>query len=151
MNRLFIKVIEGVITDHPLMEENLLQAYELEELTPEWLEENDLVEFFNKNYAFDHMLEGRDGYKFCDDDTGTVENNYITVPMTQEQKLDAWCRSPAKFFLNETDWTQMADSPLTDEKKAEFAAYRQELRELPQTYADITNPDDIVRPVMPTI
>ena len=34
-------------------------------------------------------------------------------------------------LLTGCDWTQLADSPLTDEKKAEWATYRQELRDYP--------------------
>jgi hypothetical protein len=34
-------------------------------------------------------------------------------------------------FLRECDWTQFADSPLTAEQKAEWATYRQALRDLP--------------------
>ena len=33
--------------------------------------------------------------------------------------------------LTDTDWTQMADSPLTSDKKTEWAAYRTSLRDLP--------------------
>ena len=33
--------------------------------------------------------------------------------------------------LTETDWTQMADSPLSSEKKTEWASYRTSLRDLP--------------------
>ena len=32
-----------------------------------------------------------------------------------------------------SDWTQMADSPLSNSKKAERATYRQALRDLPNT------------------
>ena len=32
-----------------------------------------------------------------------------------------------------SDWTQMADSPLSNSKKAEWATYRQALRDLPNT------------------
>jgi hypothetical protein len=31
------------------------------------------------------------------------------------------------------DWTQASDSPLSDEKKAEWATYRQQLRDLPSS------------------
>lgn len=48
--------------------------------------------------------------------------------------------------IGETDYTQMPDSPLSGEKKAEFAAYRQALRDLPQS---TDNPDEIVWPVKP--
>lgn len=33
--------------------------------------------------------------------------------------------------LKRCDWTQAVDSPLSDEKKAEWATYRQQLRDLP--------------------
>ena len=35
--------------------------------------------------------------------------------------------------LKKCDWTQAVDSPLSDEKKAEWATYRQKLRDLPST------------------
>ena len=35
--------------------------------------------------------------------------------------------------LKRCDWTQATDSPLSDEKKAEWATYRQQLRDLPST------------------
>ena len=48
--------------------------------------------------------------------------------------------------LKETDWTQMADAPLSVEKQAEFAAYRKALRDLPQS---TDNQDEIVWPDKP--
>ncbi|MBM5036718.1 phage tail assembly chaperone [Vibrio parahaemolyticus] len=51
-------------------------------------------------------------------------------------------------LMAQTDWTQMPDAPLSDSKKAEFATYRQALRDIPQTYS---NPDDVVWPEKPTI
>ena len=57
-------------------------------------------------------------------------------------------RESRALFLRETDWTQMLDAPLTPEKKTEFTAYRQALRDIPQTY---DNPDDIVWPTKPTL
>lgn len=42
-------------------------------------------------------------------------------------------------LLASSDWTQSPDSPLTDAKKAEWATYRQQLRDLPST-ADPSNP-----------
>jgi len=37
-------------------------------------------------------------------------------------------------LLIESDWTQMSDSPLSDSKKAEWATYRQALRDFPSTW-----------------
>jgi hypothetical protein len=57
-------------------------------------------------------------------------------------------RSKRDVLITETDWTQMPDAPLDDAKKAEFTAYRQALRDIPQTYSD---PDAVVWPEKPTV
>ena len=51
--------------------------------------------------------------------------------------------------LKQSDWTQFADSPLSDTKKAEWATYRQALRDLPQQYPDAITNDDIIWPTKP--
>lgn len=51
-------------------------------------------------------------------------------------------------LISETDWTQASDAPLTAEKKSEFTAYRQALRDIPQIYSD---PDAVVWPEKPTV
>jgi hypothetical protein len=51
--------------------------------------------------------------------------------------------------LKQSDWTQLPDSPLSDSKKAEWSAYRQALRDIPQTYSDATSLDDIIWPTRP--
>lgn len=68
----------------------------------------------------------------------------------EEWKVEAWSRvrNHRDILVKETDFTQVSDSPLAQEKKAEFTAYRQALRDLPQTY---DNPDDIVWPTKPTL
>ena len=48
--------------------------------------------------------------------------------------------------LEISDWTQAADSPLSDEKKAEWAAYRQTLRDLPANYSRVS---EVVWPTPP--
>ena len=59
------------------------------------------------------------------------ENAYYT------NEMRAWRDD----LLAESDWTQMPDSPLTDSKKAEWATYRQQLRDFPATWtpADTAN------------
>ena len=51
-------------------------------------------------------------------------------------------------LLTESDWTQVNDSPLTTEKKAEWAVYRQALRDLPENNAGV-EPLEWVIPVRP--
>ncbi|TOP74089.1 tail fiber assembly protein [Vibrio parahaemolyticus] len=67
-----------------------------------------------------------------------------------EWKAESWVRvrNHRDILMKETDWTQTADVPLSVEKKAEFATYRQVLRDIPQQ--DI-EPDNIVWPEKPTI
>ena len=47
------------------------------------------------------------------------------------------------------DWTQLPDSPLTDEVKLEWQQYRQELRDLQFVSNDISNVDDVSWPTPP--
>ncbi|HGZ7337189.1 tail fiber assembly protein [Vibrio parahaemolyticus] len=51
-------------------------------------------------------------------------------------------------LLFQCDWTQMPDAQLDEAKKIEFLTYRQDLRDIPQTYS---NPGDVVWPIKPTI
>lgn len=60
--------------------------------------------------------------------------------------------------LRDSDWTQFNDSPLTDTKKAEWATYRQQLRDFMNTlrgHSDYvsdtaTNPMDVTVSGWPT-
>ena len=42
-------------------------------------------------------------------------------------------------LLKDSDWTVFIDSPLSDEKKAEWATYRQTLRDLPENCTPTLN------------
>lgn len=57
-------------------------------------------------------------------------------------------RSTRQKLISETDWTQITDAPLSIEKKSEFSAYRQALRDIPQNY---THPDDVIWPEKPSL
>lgn len=65
---------------------------------------------------------------------------------------DFWPRVRRKrnLLLTESDWTQVADSPLTNSKKAEWATYRQTLRDLPSTQSSVTDIDNITWPTEPS-
>lgn len=45
--------------------------------------------------------------------------------------LTSKIRRQRNALLSSSDWTQISDSPLTEEKKNEWKAYRQALRDLP--------------------
>jgi hypothetical protein len=64
-------------------------------------------------------------YKFVDGSPVTISEN----------SLD-YIRAQRTYLLSECDWTQVADSPLTNAKKTEWATYRQALRDLPASTDD---------------
>lgn len=53
-----------------------------------------------------------------------------TVTNKDTSKIAANVRSQRNQALSSSDWTQVADSPLTDAQKAEWATYRQQLRDI---------------------
>lgn len=54
-------------------------------------------------------------------------------------------RIQRNFLLQQSDYTQLPDFP--EAKKAEWATYRQALRDIPQTYA---TPEEVIWPTKPT-
>lgn len=57
-------------------------------------------------------------------------------------------RATRNDLLLDTDWTQLADAPLSAEAVAAYAAYRQALRDLPATFAGLDNIEDVLWPVV---
>jgi len=49
-----------------------------------------------------------------------------------------------------TDWTQLSDSPLSDSKKAEWAAYRTALRDIPSDNSGVTHLSGVIWPDKPS-
>lgn len=54
-----------------------------------------------------------------------------------------------KFLLDESDWTQVPDAPISEEEKDLWKIYRQKLRDIPQQQSGI--PADVIRfPITPS-
>ena len=68
--------------------------------------------------------------KVVDGELVSKEPEQILDPM-REIRLDR------NTLLAKSDWTQMPDSPLTQEQKQAWADYRQALRDLPQSNLDL--------------
>lgn len=68
-----------------------------------------------------------------------------------QQNISVWdsARNIRNSMLAECDWTQLSDAPLTDAKKIQWQDYRQALRDLPSTQADVSSIDEIVFPNAP--
>lgn len=56
-------------------------------------------------------------------------------------------RAERNELLVNSDWTQNADAPLSDEDRSRWAVYRQSLRDVPQSS---DSPDDVVWPAKPS-
>ena len=65
------------------------------------------------------------------------------------EKFISYVRSERDNKLWLSDWTQVLDSPLSDTDKAEWATYRQALRDVPENYSSATSIDDVVWPTKP--
>ena len=102
-------------------------------------------------FSYDDVL-ARTGLK---DTVGFTEAGYIEIlpevevsTPTQEQ-MQMGIRAMRNMLLQQSDWTQVADAPINSATKALWAAYRQQLRDLPATYADVESFDDVVLPTAP--
>lgn len=92
-------------------------------------------------------LEVPEGLSWSDVKGVQAEDGSVTLeadPLKVQAKLDAaWTqlRAERNRRLAATDWTQLADAHLSQEKKDAWAAYRQELRDLPDETQDPTAPE----------
>lgn len=71
------------------------------------IEENEVVEYQTKRTKTQQELENE------------VEGQWLRI------------RRKRNKYLTETDWTQVPDSPLTNQKQTEWQVYRQSLRDIP--------------------
>jgi hypothetical protein len=77
----------------------------------------------------------------------TVSWEKTTIP---ELELMAKVRLERNNGLELSDWTQLPDSPLTEEKREEWAEFRQKLRDLPESIpSDATEYANFIWPQRP--
>lgn len=57
-------------------------------------------------------------------DPETIPNEWLIERMKDQRNV----------LLKQSDWTQVVDSALSDNKKAEWATYRQQLRDFPASW-----------------
>lgn len=81
-----------------------------------------------------------------DDTLKAFTQRYRVVPWPAERieqdraRRLAELRADRDRRLRESDWTQLADAPLTAREKAEATTYRQQLRAYPETITDVMKP-----------
>lgn len=142
---LYIKIENGQPISHPVLDSNLKELFGVTELNDKLLLDNNYVKFEHR--SLDSVSRSTNEYELCDD--GIVRNKTVKLELTQDEKIETFIRRPRDAMLAWSDWTQGNDSPLSAEKKAEWAAVRQTLRDMPTTYANIQSNDEIVWPEQP--
>ena len=100
-------------------------------------------EFVIEGIADDYLHAVSDG-KIVNAPEADAPNTDDLIHQTQKES-----RANRNVRLQKSDWTQFPDSPLTIAKKAEWATYRQALRDVPSNNANVTSLDDIIWPTKP--
>lgn len=85
---------------------------------------------------------------------GTTETRNATPEEVAQREADILAMSTDFSFvlaqrntlLASSDWTQLPDSPLSAEEKSAWATYRQQLRDMPESFTTV---DEVVWPVAP--
>ena len=156
---LLVKITDGVADQAPIKLENFLLMYPSTSF-PGYLDASiteplgwgiySYAQIPDCNPATEKHVEGlpaRNDEEGVWYQTWTVESlsaeEKAVVEENQRQSLIAH----RNWKLQISDWTQIPDSPLSAEKKAEWAVYRQALRDLPQSEGfDIWHPIWLVEP-----
>jgi hypothetical protein len=90
----------------------------------------------------DSIIEGiyrQDAYKIVDGNAQAYTPNFLNR-----------LRKKRDYLLQQSDWTQGNDSPLSTSKKTEWATYRQALRDLPANNSSAASFHDVTFPTEPT-
>lgn len=64
-------------------------------------------------------------------------DNFINLSEVRQQR---------NILLSQTDWTQIPDSPLSEQEKERYKNYRQALRDLLNKYDTINNIEEVIFP-----
>jgi hypothetical protein len=134
---------------YPILTANLQQVLEVSCIDQEILDKFGYVKFEQTAIPTGnvHVEDTHDYYLDAD---GIARNRLSVREFTQDELIEVHIRNRRSFLLVKSDWTQSADAPLTAEKKAEWAEYRQKLRDLPSEFPDVKTDADVEWPVEPT-
>lgn len=110
------------------------------------LSDKQLNKILTENTHIDYINVYTTAVKNIAVDVVTKKLKKVTPP---PQNIAGMIRQQRIGLLASTDWTQMPDSPLSEAKRAEWAAYRQALRDLPDTGSNVNSIDDVVWPAPP--
>jgi hypothetical protein len=145
----YIKIdADGKPVNHPMRGDNLKDILEVSYIDEDTLKKHGYAKFEFTPMPANGVSNPLPEY-YVDVD-GIVRNKINFREFTQDELIDKFIRARRSYFLAHSDWTQAVDSPLSAEKKAEWAAYRQALRDLPSIYPDVQQESDVEWPVPPS-
>ena len=86
-------------------------------------------------------------------DDGTFTQQWQENTITTLEKRARFMEYKRTNLLFECDWTQLPDSPLSDSDKADWATYRQAVRDISTTinWDTITSSEEVVWPTLPGV
>lgn len=134
--------------NHPMTGQNLKELLEVAYLDNSVLEKYGYAKFEHAKNMSNGITIHTTDYFLGDD--GIVRNRAILREFTQDELTDTFIRRRRSYLLAASDWTQAADSPLTVEKREEWATYRQALRDLTSLYPTVQTADEVVWPIEPS-
>lgn len=114
--------------------------------------------FFKKIENFppeteDNQVSNYLGWTQKEDETGKpISTDWEVITLTNEECLEGWIRGPRQRLLLESDWTQINDAPISTEAKAEWAIYREALRNMTNEFTEenpLTSKSQISWPLKP--
>ena len=136
--------LESVTTE----DENGFKTYDFSGEDYEIVEKEVDVQKF---YQSGHITETIDGISYHLTWDGTTVSADDTAKAAWEL-AEEWkqIRAERNRLLSESDWTQGGDSPLTTQKKSDWAKYRTSLRTLPEDQSGKTKYSNITWPTKPS-
>lgn len=146
---LYIKIdADNNPVNHPVSGDNLKEVLEVAYIDNAVLKKHGYARFeFTELPETGAATRTTDYYMDAD---GVFHDRLDVREFTQEELLDRYIRARRSHLLAACDWTQSVDSPLSDAKKAEWATYRQALRDLTSEFPEVQSAADVVWPTEPT-
>ncbi len=93
------------------------------------LTEQEIIDIFGS--LENGLYAGHEGVTIVGDDIQTCAMSWEMPPPDLDAQADM-VRKERDRLLAQCDWTQMPDAPLTADAKAQWQAYRQALRDVPE-------------------
>lgn len=102
-----------------------------------------------ENANWDYVDLYTKGVKHIEVDPTTKKLRRVEPPAETADDVAKYVRATRLRLLQLSDWTQTVDSPLSETKRAEWATYRQALRDMPDTVTGVNSSSEVIWPTQP--